>query len=208
MGCTICCQPDLDRKRPEERKMSKKERFRPRKGAGNLRQGKEAGESGSGLEQGIVRDEIVEAGFLLLGQFAELEAETMEVRGDKRAPGMGFLDADQAYRDVLQIEIFVFQEDIKGQVLGRDIVIQGRLEFHASRADIQDGKGNIIDEGKCSLADLKSWILPPLSVSSHIHHLCVDPSCCLLLANSASLLLNSWQYSTTSSRRCETLRRK
>jgi len=116
-------------------------------------------------------DKIVETGFLLLGQFAELEPETAEVRSNKRASGVGFFDSNQAYRDVLQIEIFVFQKDIKGQELGRNIIVQGGLDFHTSGADIQDGKGNIIDEGKCSLADLKSWMLPPLSVSSHIHHL-------------------------------------
>jgi hypothetical protein len=81
------------------------------------------------------------------------------------------------------------------------------LELHAPRTDVQDGEGNVVDEGKGPLTDLKSRMPTPLAAPSHIHHHLVDPTG-IASVSPTSLLRKSRQYSVTSSRRCSTLRRK
>jgi hypothetical protein len=113
-------------------------------------------------------DEIVDTSFLLFGQFTKLQSETAKLGGHERGPGKDVPYPNQTHRNVLQVEILVSHEDIHGHVLGKNILEKDGLNLHSARTDIQDGKGDVVDEGKGTIADLKAWMLPPFLVTSHV----------------------------------------
>src|SRR5690554_3713471 len=106
-------------------------------------------------------DEIIKPGFLLLVQLPELETETLDPEGGERSFGMIVGDAHQTDRNVLQVKIFIFQENIKSHVLGRDIIKDHRLELQSAFAYIADDKGGVVDKGEGAFTDLKPLILAP-----------------------------------------------